>query len=46
MEALERMRKAKEASRARLAAALASEQSDEIAGQLGEFFTGLEILGD
>lgn len=45
MEELERMIKAREANRARLAEALARKQSDEVAGQLGEFLAGLEMFG-
>ena len=45
MEELERMIQARDAKRAKVAAALARTQSDEMAGQLGEFFAGLEMLG-
>ena len=45
MEELQRMINAREAKLARLAEALARKQSDELAGQLGEFLAGLQMFG-
>ena len=45
MEEFRRMMKAREAEMARLAEVLSRKLSDEIAGQLGDFFAGLEMFG-
>jgi len=45
IEELERIRKAREADMARLTEILSRKLSDEIAGQLGDFFAGLEMFG-
>lgn len=45
VEELERMINAREAKRTRLAEVLARKESDELAGQLGEFLAGLEMVG-